>query len=107
MNDDAHDLDEAAPGPAGASGSAHSDSWTRRVFLQATAGAGAGVALGPHLPAMQSAEVTNAPPPGAELVDVKFKINGRPFALRLDPRVSLLDVLRENLSLSGTKKGCD
>jgi xanthine dehydrogenase YagT iron-sulfur-binding subunit len=34
-------------------------------------------------------------------------INGSPAALPADPRVSLLDLLREGLHLSGTKKGCN
>lgn len=34
-------------------------------------------------------------------------INGHPVALPADPRVSLLDFLREHLHLHGTKKGCD
>jgi xanthine dehydrogenase YagT iron-sulfur-binding subunit len=34
-------------------------------------------------------------------------INGAPVPLPPDPRVSLLDLLREHLHLSGTKKGCD
>ena len=34
-------------------------------------------------------------------------INGSPAPLPRDPRVSLLDLLRENLSLPGTKKGCN
>ncbi|WP_460304370.1 (2Fe-2S)-binding protein [Actinocorallia aurea] len=38
---------------------------------------------------------------------VKFLINGRAVELDLDPRESLLDVLRERLGLTGTKKGCD
>ena len=37
-----------------------------------------------------------------------FIVNGSEHALRLDdPRVSLLDLLREHLHLSGTKKGCN
>ena len=38
---------------------------------------------------------------------VNFLINGSPRELRLEPRVSLLDALRERLHLTGTKKGCD
>ncbi|MEU4538019.1 (2Fe-2S)-binding protein [Streptosporangium sp. NPDC023825] len=40
---------------------------------------------------------------------VKFvcTVNGEDVRLRLDPRESLLDVLRERLALTGTKKGCD
>jgi xanthine dehydrogenase YagT iron-sulfur-binding subunit len=34
-------------------------------------------------------------------------INGCPHSLQLDPRTSLLDALREELNLTGTKKGCD
>ena len=34
-------------------------------------------------------------------------VNGRVQRLTLDPRTSLLDALRENLHLTGTKKGCD
>ncbi|MGA9525569.1 MAG: 2Fe-2S iron-sulfur cluster-binding protein [Myxococcaceae bacterium] len=38
---------------------------------------------------------------------VKLGINGTLRTLRLDPRTSLLDALREHLQLTGTKKGCD
>ena len=34
-------------------------------------------------------------------------INGRPETLDVEPRVTLLDALRERLGLTGTKKGCD
>ena len=34
-------------------------------------------------------------------------INGRPYELPLDTRVTLLDLLRERIGLTGTKKGCD
>jgi xanthine dehydrogenase YagT iron-sulfur-binding subunit len=34
-------------------------------------------------------------------------VNGQPHALDLDPRVTLLDALREHLGLTGSKKGCD
>lgn len=36
-----------------------------------------------------------------------FNVNGRVHDLTLDPRTSLLDLLRERLHLTGTKKGCD
>jgi xanthine dehydrogenase YagT iron-sulfur-binding subunit len=39
--------------------------------------------------------------------DVAFTVNGRPARLAVDTRESLLDVLRERLDLTGTKKGCD
>jgi len=38
---------------------------------------------------------------------VSLTVNGRPAALELDTRTTLLDALREHLRLTGTKKGCD
>jgi xanthine dehydrogenase YagT iron-sulfur-binding subunit len=40
-------------------------------------------------------------------VPVRLRVNGVDHELRLDPRVTLLDALRETLGLTGTKKGCD
>ena len=42
-----------------------------------------------------------------EAVSVSLTINGARHALMLDPRTTLLDLLREHLDLTGTKKGCD
>jgi xanthine dehydrogenase YagT iron-sulfur-binding subunit len=38
---------------------------------------------------------------------VEITVNGKAVALQLDTRVSLLDLLREQLGLPGTKKGCN
>ena len=43
----------------------------------------------------------------ASAVAFDLSINGERHNFRLDPRVTLLDLLRENLNLTGTKKGCD
>ena len=40
-------------------------------------------------------------------VDVMLRVNGSARRLRLDSRVTLLDALRDELELTGTKKGCD
>jgi xanthine dehydrogenase YagT iron-sulfur-binding subunit len=40
-------------------------------------------------------------------MQISLKVNGRPQAPDVDVRASLLDVLREQLALNGTKKGCD
>ena len=45
------------------------------------------------------------PPEGA--IPVKLKVNGKDYDLRIDPRTTLLDCLREHLHLTGSKKGCD
>lgn len=42
-----------------------------------------------------------------EKVPLKLEINGVRHSLSVEPRVTLLDLLREQLSLTGTKKGCD
>jgi xanthine dehydrogenase YagT iron-sulfur-binding subunit len=44
---------------------------------------------------------------GSALSLIILDINGRERRLRVDPRTSLLDGLREHLGLTGTKKGCD
>jgi xanthine dehydrogenase YagT iron-sulfur-binding subunit len=41
------------------------------------------------------------------VVHVTLKINGADRSFDVEPRAVLLDVLRENLGLTGTKKGCD
>ena len=38
---------------------------------------------------------------------IELKINGQSKTLNIEPRVTLLDALRENLGLTGSKKGCD
>ena len=85
------------------------DPTTRRVFLNRVAGTSAALALAPNIlrsPGAQAVEPA-APAAGAEAMDVKLVVNGRETKLRLDPRVTLLDALREHLQLTGSKKGCD
>ncbi|TMA28900.1 MAG: (2Fe-2S)-binding protein [Deltaproteobacteria bacterium] len=55
------------------------------------------------------ATVPTAPAAAApsDLVDLSLEVNGQRRALRIDPRTTLLDLLRENLGLTGAKKGCD
>jgi xanthine dehydrogenase YagT iron-sulfur-binding subunit len=40
-------------------------------------------------------------------MDLSLRINGSEHVLDVDPRVTLLDLLRERLGLTGSKKGCD
>jgi xanthine dehydrogenase YagT iron-sulfur-binding subunit len=42
-----------------------------------------------------------------ELATVTLHVNGTERSLRIEPRVSLLDALRDHLALTGTKKGCN
>ena len=73
---------------------------TRRQILAS----GAIVPVAMALPSGGSAQ---SPAPATELVPVSLNINGTHHSLMLDPRTTLLDLLREHLDLTGTKKGCD
>jgi xanthine dehydrogenase YagT iron-sulfur-binding subunit len=49
-----------------------------------------------------------APDPRSPLqTSVRLRVNGQDHALTIDTRTTLLDVLREHLALTGSKKGCD
>lgn len=50
---------------------------------------------------------TNVPITGFEIMNVNLKVNGKSYPLEIEPRVTLLDALRERLGLTGSKKGCD
>jgi len=43
----------------------------------------------------------------SEKISLTMQVNGQPYPMEIDPRVTLLDALREHLNLTGTKKGCD
>jgi xanthine dehydrogenase YagT iron-sulfur-binding subunit len=82
---------------------------TRRIFIKQVAGTGAAIAIAPNLLGTSSLgrTETSAQTGAAGLVKVNLKINGKKHALDVDPRVTLLDALRERLQLTGSKKGCD
>ena len=95
MSDDRDDKD--APPPQGVS---------RRGFI-ATLGTGA-VAAAATAAALKAAGATPATPADApEMVRVTLDINGRRQRLLVEPRWSLLFVIREQLGLTGTKVGCE
>jgi xanthine dehydrogenase YagT iron-sulfur-binding subunit len=73
---------------------------SRRVFLQT---AGGTLLVLVSRPALTEATAEEA----LQSETVRLTINGRPYALDLDPRTTLLDALREHLGLTGSKKGCD
>lgn len=58
-------------------------------------------------PAESSGKHQTASPELKDAVSVKLKVNGKQYDLRIDPRTTLLDCLREHLHLTGSKKGCD
>ncbi len=83
---------------------------TRRKFIKQVAGTSVAIAIGPNV--LTSAGVDQPASTGgiaaaSDLVRVNLKINGKKYAIDVDPRVTLLDALRERLQLTGSKKGCD
>jgi xanthine dehydrogenase YagT iron-sulfur-binding subunit len=84
------------------------DGLSRRQFLHRAAAGGIAVAGGvTGGPSSQraDAETPKSARPGP--VPVTLHINGKKHELKLEPRVTLLDALREYLGLTGIKKGCD
>src|SRR5919198_3217193 len=81
---------------------------SRRSFLATAGTAGIVAAMDAH-DAM--AQRSAADPQGSDdrrgTVAVSLRVNGKEHRLRVDPRTTLLDCLRETLALTGTKKGCD
>jgi xanthine dehydrogenase YagT iron-sulfur-binding subunit len=76
---------------------------TRREFLWTTGGTAA-AAIAAAVPAHAN---STAEPSIEGAVPITLRINGKDRHLRVDPRTTLLDCLRETLVLTGTKKGCD
>src|SRR5712691_10322778 len=86
---------------------------TRRKFLL-TSGSGVAASLvAAYVPASakSAAEESDSPPTSAGsiiegAVPITLSINGKEYSLRIDPRTTLLDCIRETVTLTGTKKGC-
>src|SRR5438105_11134958 len=79
---------------------------TRRHLLSGTA---AGLAAMPLVSRHAHAVTELEPRPvrTSDMVDIVLQVNGRSLPLTVEPRTSLLDALREQAGLTGTKKGCD
>lgn len=78
---------------------------TRRVVL----GTGAATAVAGLMPFEQRAEAQQqfTRIETGHTVQISATVNGQAVTLEIDSRASLLDLLRERLDLTGTKKGCD
>jgi len=82
---------------------------TRREFLQAAllAAAVLAAALAPRKVQAALRSLDGLPSDRIAPQSVTLNINGKTVALTLEPRVTLLDALREYAGVTGTKKGCD
>jgi xanthine dehydrogenase YagT iron-sulfur-binding subunit len=89
---------------------------TRRTFLLTTGNTAAATIVAACVPAHANSTAAAQSPataggadgPNIEgVVPITLRINGKDHQLRVDPRTTLLDCLRETVALTGTKKGCD
>jgi xanthine dehydrogenase YagT iron-sulfur-binding subunit len=86
--------------------------FTRRAFLVRMGATGIAASASP-VTALRLADQVEASPAEtparvpSEAVPIMLRVNGKEHRLKLETRVTLLDALRENLHLFGTKKGCD
>lgn len=78
---------------------------TRREFVVASTVVSAGVAVG--MSPSAAAQKTGGAGAEARMVPLSISINKQQRRLTIDTRTTLLDLLREHLDLTGSKKGCD
>ncbi len=89
------------------------DGFSRRDVLTGAVTVGVGLAIAPlltgcaHDRAADAATPALAPARSDGTVRFTLKVNGQSHDVALEPRVTLLDALRENLGMYGSKKGCD
>ncbi|TMH63413.1 MAG: 2Fe-2S iron-sulfur cluster binding domain-containing protein [Betaproteobacteria bacterium] len=80
---------------------------SKRRFMQSAAAAAAFGAV-PYASAQTPVrEAAQGGASGEHVQSLTLNVNGRPYVLAVEPRVTLLDALREYIGLTGTKKGCD
>ena len=86
---------------------------SRRSFLSSLGAAGVVATAGPVLATAQTATPVAADSTSETVetiqgaIPVSLRVTGKRLDLQVDPRTTLLDCLRETISLTGTKKGCD
>jgi xanthine dehydrogenase YagT iron-sulfur-binding subunit len=87
---------------------------TRRKFLLTTGSSVAATVVGAYVPALTNSAAgesdsasASAGPSIEGAVPITLRINGKDHQIRIDPRTTLLDCIRETVVLTGTKKGCD
>ena len=92
-----NDSEEKTPQPA----------QSRRSFLKRTTATAAILATPPALLKAAENKLDEKSAEYFEKLSLTITINNKPYSLQVEPRVTLLDLLREQLHLTGTKKGCD
>lgn len=80
---------------------------SRRRFIGGSAAAIGGLAGAGRMAQAAAPGPQTAPVRTPDMIDIVLDVNGRRHSLTIEPRTTLLDALREDLRLTGTKKGCD
>ena len=96
--------------PGGFAGEEDAKGFSRRAFLKGagvTVSAGVIATEGLLEAASASAQPASGALTGPGRVPITLKINGKTHNLQLEPRVTLLDALRDHLDITGAKKVCD
>ena len=80
---------------------------SRRSFLKRSTATAAILAAPPVVVKAAEKKLDEKGAEFFEKLPVNIEVNGKPYSLSVEPRVTLLDFLREHLHFTGTKKGCD
>lgn len=81
--------------------------FNRRDFLKGSGVAVAATAMATAGPEAKSAQAANARVLKAEPTEITLNVNGKDYQVTVEPRVTLLDVLRNDLNLTGAKDAED
>jgi xanthine dehydrogenase YagT iron-sulfur-binding subunit len=85
--------------------------WSRREFVATALGVAIAITVAPQVARAErvtsAASAASAAAGPGDPRAVTLSVNGRDLTLQLEPRVTLLDALREYAGMTGTKKGCD
>ncbi len=80
---------------------------TRRLFLKQSSALAVITMASPVLVNAAEKQLDEKASAWFEKIPLQMEVNGAPYKLSVEPRATLLDLLREQLHLMGTKKGCD
>lgn len=80
---------------------------SRRIFLKQSSALAALAMTPPTAIAAVNKGIQEKVATALEQMPLRLTLNGKVQQLSIEPRVTLLDLLREQLHLTGTKKGCD
>ena len=104
-----HDDDEPRSHLHGAAPEAHSDGISRRSFLRGGVGSAlaGGALLGGERASATAVDEAGAGFVGPGEIAIELRVDGTVHELRVEPRVTLLDALRDRLEVTGPKRVCD